>query len=190
MNDHMESVLFHESTILRRLDEIGAEITRDYAGEELTVLVVLHGSLLFAADLMRRIDLPVKVACLSVSSYHGGVESSGTVTFHQVEMPRMAGEHVLVVDDILDSGRTLGAITRRIREECRPASVKVCVLLDKNTARAEDILPDYVAFEIADQFVVGYGLDYCGRYRNLPFVGTLKSEHIRAAGEGQREVAT
>jgi hypoxanthine phosphoribosyltransferase len=183
MNDHMESVLFDESTILRRLDEMGATITRDYAGRELTVLVVLHGSLLFAADLMRRIDLPVKVACLSVSSYHGGTESSGTITFHQPEMPRMKGEDVLVVDDILDSGRTLAAITGRLRNECEPASVKVCVLLDKKTARAQEVRPDYVAFEIADEFVVGYGLDYGGLYRNLPFVGTLKGEHILATGD-------
>lgn len=186
MNDHMESVLFHESTILRRLDEIGELITRDYEGKDLTVLVVLHGSLLFAADLMRRIHLPVKVACLSVSSYHGGTESCGTVTFHQLEMPELRGEHVLVVDDILDSGRTLGAITRRMREECDPASVRICVLLDKKAPRVEELRADYVAFEIADEFVVGYGLDYRGRYRNLPFVGTLKREHILAGcgGEG------
>jgi len=184
MDEHMECILFHESTILRRLDEIGGEITRDYAGRDLTVLVVLHGSLLFAADLMRRIHLPVKVACLSVSSYHGGTESSGTVTFHQLGMPDLAGEHVLVVDDILDSGRTLGAITRRVRGECAPASVRICVLLDKQAARADEVRADYVAFTIADEFVVGYGLDYRGRYRNLPYVGTLRREFI---GEGRAD---
>jgi len=186
MKDHMENILFHESTILRRLDEMGGEIARDYTGKCLTVLVVLHGSLLFAADLMRRIHLRLKVACLSVSSYHGGTGSSGRVTFHQLGMPDLAGEHVLVVDDILDSGRTLGAITRRVREECSPESVRICVLLDKRAARAEEVHPDYVAFEIADEFVVGYGLDYRGRYRNLPFVGTLGREHLRdgAIAEG------
>lgn len=180
MHNHLESVLFHEQTILRRLDEMGADITADYAGKNLTVLAILHGSLIFVADLLRRIHLPLKIECISVESYHGGTESSGTVTFNQLRMPDFSGEHVLVMDDILDSGRTLKAITDRIRSECNPESVKVCVLLDKKTVRAETVEPDYAGFEIGDEFVIGYGLDYQGRYRNLPLIGTLHTDHIQS----------
>lgn len=176
----MEAILFHEQTILSRLDEMGAQITADYAGKNLSVLAIMHGGLVFMADLFRRIHLPVKIECLSVESYHGGTESSGTVTFNQLSMPDFTGEHVLIVDDILDSGRTLKAITDRISAECHPESVKICVLLDKKTVRTETVEPDYAGFEIGDEFVVGYGLDYQGRYRNLPFIGTLKSEYIES----------
>lgn len=178
MHTHLDSVLFHEQTILRRLDEMGAQITEDYEGKNLCVLAIMHGGLVFMADLFRRIHLPLKVECLSVESYHGGTESSGTVTFNQLRMPDFSGEHVLIVDDILDSGRTLKAITERISAECHPESVKICVLLDKKAVRAETVDPDYAGFEIGDEFVVGYGLDYQGRYRNLPLIGILKPEHI------------
>jgi hypoxanthine phosphoribosyltransferase len=178
MHNHLESVLFHEQTILSRLDELGAQITTDYAGKDLNVLAIMHGGLIFMADLFRRIHLPLKMECLSVESYHGGTESSGTVTFNQLKMPDFTGQHVLIVDDILDSGRTLKAIGDRIKAECNPESIRICVLLDKKAVRAETIDPDYVGFEIGDEFVVGYGLDYQGRYRNLPLIGTLKTEYI------------
>lgn len=177
-HDHLERVLFDEATILARLDEIAARITRDYADRPLTVVAVLHGSLMMMADLLRRIRLPLKMECLSVESYHGGVQSSGSVKFNMSKMPELSGEHVLVVDDILDSGRTLEAIIGRIRQDCAPESISVAVLLDKKTRRVVEIDPHYVGFEIDDLFVVGYGLDYQGRYRNLPFIGTLKPEHI------------
>ena len=177
-HDHLDRVLFDEETILSRLDELAARITRDYAGKPLTVVAVLHGSLMMMADLLRRIRLPLKMECLSVESYHGGVESSGSVKFNMTRMPEFSGEHVLIVDDILDSGRTLEAITDKISGVYRPESIRVAVLLDKKTNRSTSIEPHYVGFEIEDLFVVGYGLDYQGRYRNLPLIGTLKPEYI------------
>ncbi|MGI9244995.1 MAG: hypoxanthine phosphoribosyltransferase [Verrucomicrobiales bacterium] len=178
MHEHLDSILFDERRILSRLDEIGAEITRDYDGKELIVVPILHGGLILVADLLRRVNLPLKIECLNVESYHGGTESSGVVTFNQLRLPDLDGAHVLVIDDILDSGRTLDAIVRKIGEEGAPAEVKTCVLLDKKTERAVEVLPDYVGFEVGDEFVIGYGLDYQGRYRNLPYIGTLKEEHI------------
>ncbi len=178
MHDDLESVLFREDAILSRLDEIASQITRDYAGRNLTVVAILHGGLIMVADLLRRVRLPLKMECISVESYHGGVESSGAVEFNVARMPDFTGEHVLVIDDILDSGRTLDAIVRKVTAECHPESVRVGVLLDKKTRRAAEIEPDYTGFEIDDLFVVGYGLDYQGRYRNLPLIGTLKEECI------------
>jgi hypoxanthine phosphoribosyltransferase len=179
-HDHLDSVLLDEATILARLDELAVQIMGEYEGKPLTVVAVLHGCLMMMADLLRRIRLQLKMECLSVESYHGGVESSGKVRFNMTKMPALSGEHVLIVDDILDSGRTLGEITRRISTECEPESIRVAVLLDKKADRASCIKPDYVGFEIEDRFVVGYGLDYQGRYRNLPFIGTLKPEHLLA----------
>ena len=177
-HDHLNRVLFDEAAILSRLDELAARITADYEGKSLTVVAVLHGSLMMMADLLRRIRLPLKMECLSVESYHGGVESTGSVKFNMARMPEFSGEHVLIVDDILDSGRTLEAVIDKISGVCLPQSIRVAVLLDKQTGRAASIDPHYVGFEIEDLFVVGYGLDYQGRYRNLPFIGTLKPEHI------------
>lgn len=176
MLDDVERILFHEQTILSRLDELSAEITGLYRGEELTVIAVLNGSLIFAADLLRRIPLPLKLDCLSVASYHGGTESSGVVTFDQLSVPDINGRHVLIVDDILDSGRTLHAICDRLRRVTQPKSVRVCVLLRKMRLRAVEMEADFVGFDIGDEFVIGYGLDYAERYRNLPFVGVLKRE--------------
>ncbi len=178
MTDHLEKVLLHETTILSRLDEMAAEITRDFAGKEFTVIAILHGSLIFMADLLRRVHLPLKIESVSIASYHGATESSGLVTFNQLHLPEVKGEHVLILDDILDSGRTLEAITKKLEEECRPASIKVCVLLDKRASRVTDIEADFVGFKIEDEFVVGYGLDYRGHYRNLPLIGTLRREYI------------
>lgn len=175
MVDDIERILFHEQTILSRLDELAQQITAEYASKELTVVAVLNGSFMFMADLLRRIPLPLRVDCLSVSSYHGGLESSGTVSFHQDRLPDIDDRHVLVLDDILDSGRTLHAICEKLRTECRPLSVKCCVLLTKKKERAEEAEAEYAGFEIGDEFVVGYGLDFDERYRNLPFIGVLKA---------------
>jgi hypoxanthine phosphoribosyltransferase len=176
MIDDIERTLFHEQTILSRLDELGAQITRDYDGRDLTVIAVLNGSIFFMADLLRRIYLPLRLDCLSVSSYHGGTESTGVVTFDQTSLPDVDGRHVLILDDILDTGQTLHAICARIRKEAKPASVKICVLLRKDKMRKQELEADYVGFEIANEFVVGYGLDYQERYRNLPFIGVLRRE--------------
>ena len=177
MQDDLERVLFDEPTILRRLDEIAAQISTDYHDRELTVIAVLNGSLIFMADLLRRIPLPLKLDCLSVASYHGGTRSAGEVAFRQIMLPDVAGRHILILDDILDSGLTLNAIRRKL-EEAKPLSVRVCVLLEKKVERAAPTEAHYVGFEIGNEFVVGYGLDYMERYRNLPCIGVLRKELI------------
>lgn len=179
LND-IERTLFHEQTILRRLDELAAQITADYTGRDLTVIAVLNGSLFFMADLLRRIQLPLRLDSLSVSSYHGGTQSTGTVTFDETSLPDVTGRHVLILDDILDTGLTLSAIRDRLLAEANPAGVRICVLLRKEKQRAHELEADYVGFDIGDEFVVGYGLDYDERYRNLPFIGVLKPEIFSA----------
>lgn len=177
MQADLERILFDEATIHRRLDELAARISHDYRDRDLTVIAILNGSVILAADLLRRIPLPLKLDCLSVASYHGGVKPSGDLVFRQVPLPDVAGRHVLILDDILDTGVTLASIRDKL-ETARPLSVRVCVLLAKKKARARAIEPDYVGFEIADEFVVGYGLDYMERYRNLPCIGVLRRDLI------------
>jgi len=186
MRDDIERILFHEQTILSRLDELARDITEYYRDKELTVLAVLNGSLIFAADLLRRVPLPLKLDCLSVASYHGGTESCGVVTFDQVSMPDIDGRHILILDDILDSGRTLQAIEGKLREHGAPLSVRVCVLLRKLKQRAAELEAHHVGFDIGDEFVVGYGLDYQERYRNLPFVGVLDAAALSPGGGAER----
>lgn len=176
----LERVLFDEATILRRLDEIAAQISREYESRELTVIAVLNGGLIFMADLLRRIPLPLKLDCLSVASYHGGTATTGEVVFKQIALPEVAGRHILILDDILDSGVTLAAISEKLRT-AGPKSVKICVLLRKEKVRLRQVEADYVGFEIGDEFVVGYGLDYMERYRNLPCIGVLRSDLIVSA---------
>lgn len=175
MQDDLERILFHETTILRRLDEIAADITRDYRQRDLTVIAILNGSLIFMADLLRRIPLPLKLDCLSVASYHGKTQTSGEVIFKQVALPDIVDRHVLLLDDILDSGHTLAAIREKL-ETAKPKTIRVCVLLSKKKVRSREVNADYVGFEIEDEFVVGYGLDFMERYRNLPCIGVLRKD--------------
>ena len=176
----LERVLFDEATILRRLDEIAAQISEEYQNRELTVIAVLNGGLIFMADLLRRIPLPLKLDRLSVASYHGGTATTGEVVFKQIALPDVAGRHILILDDILDSGVTLAAISEKLRS-AQPKSVKICVLLRKEKVRLRQVEADYVGFEIGNEFVVGYGLDYMERYRNLPCIGVLRSDLIGTA---------
>ena len=177
MQADLDRVLFDQATILRRLDQIAAQISADYRDRELTVIAILNGSLMFMADLLRRIPLPLRLDCLSVASYHGGLQTSGEVIFRQIAQPDVAGRHILLLDDILDSGTTINAIREKL-QTASPQSIRVCVLLRKIKARARPTEADYVGFEIADEFVVGYGLDYRERYRNLPCIGVLKKELV------------
>jgi hypoxanthine phosphoribosyltransferase len=177
MQDDLERVLFDERTIRRRLDELAAEISADYRDRELTVIAILNGSIIFMADLLRRIPLPLKLDCLSVASYHGGSVTSGELIFRQMALPPVQGRHILILDDILDSGITLRAIRDKLAAE-QPSSVRVCVLLRKVKDRARPVDADYVGFNIGDEFVVGYGLDYMERYRNLPCIGVLRKGRI------------
>ena len=177
MQGDLERILFHETTILRRLDEMAAEISEDYRTRELTVIAILNGSLMFMADLLRRIPLPLKLDCLSVATYHGKVQTSGEVVFKQIALPDVVDRHVLILDDILDSGHTLAAIRDKL-QTAKPRSIRVCVLLSKKKRRSRLVKADYVGFEIEDEFVVGYGLDFMERYRNLPCIGVLRKELI------------
>ena len=177
MQADLERVLFDEATIHRRLDELAARISADYSDRELTVVAILNGSVILMADLLRRIPLPLKLDCLSVASYHGGTKSMGELVFRQVSLPDIAGRHVLILDDILDSGVTLATIREKL-EAAGPLSVRICVLLAKKRERVRAVDADYIGFEIADEFVVGYGLDYMERYRNLPCIGVLRKDMI------------
>src|SRR5437762_8233782 len=165
------------AAIHKRLDEMAAQITADYPERELTVIAILTGSLMFMSDLMRRIPLPLKLDCLSVASYHGKTEPSGEVIFKQIAPPDVQDRHVLLLDDILDSGHTLAAIREKL-ETAKPRSIRICVLLRKKKRRVRQVDADYVGFEIEDEFVVGYGLDFMARYRNLPCIGVLRKELI------------
>lgn len=177
MLEDIGRILYHESTILSRLDELAHRITEDYRGKDFTAVAILNGSFIFMADLLRRIPLPLQVDCWSVSSYHG-TKSTGRVNFRQTQLADVRGRHVLILDDILDSGVTLHAIRERLAAESGAASIKVCVLLRKTIAHPRPIDADYVGFDIPNEFVVGYGLDYNESYRNLPFVGVLTEDAI------------
>src|SRR2546429_1317278 len=174
----LERVLFDEPAINRRLDGLAKQILNDYRNRELTVIAVLNGSLMFMADLLRRIPLPLKLDCLSVASYHGKAQTSGEVVFKQISLPDVQDRHILILDDILDSGHTLVAIREKI-ETAQPRSIRVCVLLSKKKKRAREVDADYLGFEIEDEFVVGYGLDYDERYRNLPCIGVLRKDLVK-----------
>lgn len=178
MNEDIEKVLIAEEVIERRLDVIAERIRSDFAKEDsLQVVGILKGALVFMADLLRRVPLRLEIECLNVASYHGGTESSGQVDFLDVKLPEVQGRSVLVLDDILDTGRTLAAVSEKLYE-MGAKDVKTCVLLTKDKERAAEVEADYLAFEIGDEFVVGYGLDYDGKYRNLPYVGVLKESVI------------
>src|SRR6266513_3698352 len=177
MQADLDRVLFDEPAIHRRLDQIAAQISKYYRGRELTVVAVLNGSLIFMADLLRRIPLPLKLDCLSMASYHGKAQTSGEVIFKQIALPDVMDRHILILDDILDSGHTLAAIRDKL-QTAKPRSIRVCVLLSKKKRRARHVDADYVGFEIEDEFVVGYGLDFMERYRNLPYIGVLRKELI------------
>src|SRR5438876_164730 len=147
MQADLDRILFDEKTILRRLDELAAQISADYRDRELTVIAILNGSLMFMADLLRRIPLPLRLDCLSVASYHGGLQTSGELIFRQIAQPDVAGRHILLLDDILDSGTTINAIREKL-QTASPRSIRVCVLLRKIKARVVQ------RSEIGDQILV------------------------------------
>jgi hypoxanthine phosphoribosyltransferase len=166
-------VLLSEEQLRRRIAEVGAEITRDYQGKPLKLVGVLKGSFMFLADLARAIDLPIKLDFIGTASYQG-TKSSGVVRITNDLSRPIEGEHVLLVEDIVDTGLTMQYLLENLATR-RPASVKVCALLEK-PARAQVKVPiDYRGFEIPDAFVVGYGLDWDGRLRNLPYIGVVRS---------------
>ncbi len=177
MQCDLERGLFEEPAIHRQFDELAAQISNDYRNHEVSVIAVLNGSLMFMSDLLRRIPLPLKLNCVSVVNYHGKAQTSGEVIFKQVALPDVIGRDILILDDILDSGHTLAAIRDKL-EAAKPRSIPVCVLLSKKKPRARHVDADYVGFEIEDEFIVGYGLDFMERYRNLPCIGVLRKELV------------
>jgi hypoxanthine phosphoribosyltransferase len=170
----LDRILYSESTILSRLDEIGWQLSQDYRGKNLTVVAIMNGSIMFMSDLLKRIIIPLQIDCWSISSYHGS-KSTGNIKFRQHDIVDVKDRHVLLLDDILDSGLTLHTIKNKILAESNASSVKSCVLLSKKVKRTKDIEADYVGFEIENEFVVGYGLDYNEHYRNLPYIAVLKT---------------
>jgi hypoxanthine phosphoribosyltransferase len=183
MRDDIERVLISQEQIARRVDELARQITADHlalegdGGPEITIVPVLTGAMIFCADLIRRIPIAMKIGLLTVSSYPGtSLRTQGSSVLHQ-QLGEVAGRHVLLVDDILDSGGTLSLVVPMVRE-LGAASVRTCVLLRKDRPSAKAVSIDYLGFEIPDQFVVGYGLDYNNYYRNLPDIVTLKDRVI------------
>ena len=175
-------VLLSEEQIRARIQELGTQITTDYAGRHLTLVSVLKGSLPFMADLMRQIDVPLRIDLMEVSSYGGtSTESTGLVRILKDLSASIEGDEVLLVEDIIDTGLTLNYLLRYLKGK-GPKSLRICTLLDKPARRLVDIPVDYTGFTIPDQFVVGYGLDYGELYRNLRFVGVLRPE-VYGAGD-------
>jgi hypoxanthine phosphoribosyltransferase len=168
-------ILIDEDEIRGRIAELGLAIERDYEGrgQSFTIVAVLTGSLVFLADLIRRVHLPHRVALVQASSYRGTTTTAGTLVLNESLAPDVAGRDVLLLDDILDTGRTLSALVAHLRDDRGARSVRTAVLLRKIGRQEVPFEPDYVGFEIPDRFVVGYGLDYNDDYRHLPFVGAL-----------------
>jgi hypoxanthine phosphoribosyltransferase len=167
----VERMLINERQIAKRIEELGAVIERDFKGREMVVVSLLNGTVMFLADLIRHLSLPLRLDFIGVSSYGAGTESGDLVFTKELRLD-VRGRDVLLVDDILDTGKTLHKVLGKLKL-LKPRRIKTCVLLDKAARRVEDITADYVGFEIPDFFVVGYGLDFAERYRNLPFVGVL-----------------
>lgn len=172
MQGDIKEILISEEALAAKVKEIGDQINRDYAGKNLLMVSVLKGSVVFMADLMRAITLPVQVDFMNVSSYGSGTKTTGVVKIvKDLDIP-IEGYDLLIVEDILDSGKTLSYL-KEILEARGPKSIRLATLLDKPERRQVDIKADYIGFVIPDDFVVGYGLDYNERYRNLPYVGVL-----------------
>lgn len=175
MVNDVKEILFSEEKLASIVKSMGKRISEDYRGKNLLLVSVLKGSVVFMADLMRAIDIPCRVDFMAVSSYGAGVKTSGVVKIiKDLDIP-LEGYDLLVVEDILDSGMTLSYILELLKSR-GPRSIKLCTLLDKPDRRTADVHADYVGAEVPDEFIIGYGLDYDEKYRNLPFVGVLKPE--------------
>ena len=178
VHNDIQEVLFTQEDLARRVGEIGAAITRDYAsaaGDGIVLVSVLRGAAIFMADLARAIELPIEMDYMAISSYGNGAKSSGVVRILKDLTSEIEGRHVIVAEDILDSGLTLKYLLKTLSSR-NPASIAVATLLRKKTEAQADIDCRYVGFECPDEFIVGYGLDYAERYRNLPYIGILKPE--------------
>jgi hypoxanthine phosphoribosyltransferase len=173
LNDDVEEILLDSQKVANRVAELGAQISADYQGRDPVLVSVLKGALVFLADLMRAMDIPTSIDLMEVSSYGAATESSGQVRILKDLSKPIEGRDVIVVEDIIDTGLTLNYLLRYLADK-GPASVKIVCLLDKPARRLAEIPIDYIGFTIPDRFVIGYGLDYDERYRNLPYIGVLK----------------
>lgn len=166
-------VMISEQEVDKRIKEMAAQITKDYEGKEVHLICVLRGSVFFTCDLAKRLEIPVTIDFMSVSSYGDATESSGRVKIVKDLDDSIEGKDVIIIEDIIDSGRTLSYLMELL--SCRkPNTLKLCTLLDKPERRVTDVAVDYVGFNIPDEFVVGYGLDYAQKYRNLPYIGVVE----------------
>lgn len=175
MNDDIQQVLFSKERLAEIVNEMGVRISKDYSGKNLLMISVLKGSVVFMSDLMRAITIPCGIDFMAVSSYGSGTKTSGVVKIIKDLDINLKGYDVLIVEDILDSGLTLSYI-RELLQARSPKSIRLCTLFDKPDRRTVNISADYVGTVVPDEFIVGYGLDYAEKYRNLPYVGILKPE--------------
>ena len=173
---HLDHVLVTPTAIKRRIATLGEQLNADYASKDLMVVAIVNGALIFTADLLRQLSSPLRLDCLRASSYHDGTKAVGEPRIVDQMKLDVRGQHVLLVDDILDTGKTLAAVAGLIKSK-GAASVKTCVLLDKRARRMVPFEADYVGFQIPNEFVVGYGLDFNERYRNLPCIGVLRPKY-------------
>ncbi|WP_369800175.1 hypoxanthine phosphoribosyltransferase [Anaerosalibacter sp. Marseille-P3206] len=173
MEDITKEVLVSEEELQKRVRELGEQITKDYEGKDLMLVCILKGAAIFMSDLARRIDLPITMEFLAVSSYGNSTESSGVVKIVKDLDADVKGKDILIVEDIIDTGLTLSYITDNLKKR-GAKSVKICTLLDKPERRKVDVPVDYIGFVVPDEFIVGYGIDYAEKYRNLPFVSSLR----------------
>ena len=173
LHPDLESVLVTETKIRRRIKKLGTELKEIYGDDEFTVISIINGAIIFTADLLREIENPIRLDCIRISSYRNETKSIGTPQLVHSLTLDITKRHVLLIDDILDTGKTFAMVTNMVKK-LKPATLKVCVLLDKKGRREVDFNADIVGFNIPDKFVVGYGLDFAERYRNLPCIGVLK----------------
>ncbi|MGI6538404.1 MAG: hypoxanthine phosphoribosyltransferase [Caldicoprobacterales bacterium] len=175
LTNNVERILIDEEKLMNRIREMGRQITEDYRGKDLVLICILKGAVIFASDLAREIKLPLAMDFMAVSSYGSSTKSSGVVRILKDLDQEIEGRHVLIVEDIVDSGLTLHYLTENLMTR-KPASLKICTCLDKPERRVTPVKIDYVGFNIPDEFVIGYGLDYAEEYRNLPFIGVLSKD--------------
>lgn len=175
MQEDIEKVLLSENQLLTRVKELAKQLDEDYAGKSPLMVAILKGSVMFYTDLVRNMKIEMKMDFMSISSYGNGVKSSGEVKMIKDLDGKIEGKDVIIVEDIIDSGYTMRYL-KHLLEARRPSSIKICALLDKPSRRETEIEIDYKGFEVEDEFVVGYGLDYAGLYRNFPYIGILKRE--------------
>ncbi len=173
MHEDVERVLISSEELDKKVSELAEVISRDYEGKQILLVTLLKGSVMFSVDLMRKLTIPVEIDFMSVSSYGSLSKTSGVVNVDKDLDESIEGKHVLVVEDIIDSGMTLSRVREMLLSR-GPASLKICTILDKPSRRTTEVEVDYTGFEIPDEFVVGYGLDYAQKHRNLPYVGILK----------------